>query len=149
MKRLGSGFREQGGGWAKVIIDSLKENNSDAISRVLSLIKRSTCKEDKLYLEIVDKILREKLLEESVNDTSRVQGFPKRITVFMFSKKSSLEFDGIKSINSTAYLSKMLKKLEEPPPVNALEVEARDLVKARLELISEELRQLRAKEGKK
>ena len=98
------------GGWAKVTIDSLKENNSDAISRVLSLIKRSTCKEDKLYLEVVDKILREKLLEESVNDTSRVQGFLKRITVFMFSKKASLEFNGIKSINSTAYLSQDVKE---------------------------------------
>ena len=43
----------------------------------------------------------------------------------------------------------MLKKLEDPPPVNALEVEARDLVKARLELISEELRQLRAERMKK
>ena len=77
-----------------------------------------------------------------MNDTSRVQGFPKRITVFMFSKKESLEFEGIKWINNTAYLSEMLKKLEEPPPVNALEVEARDLVKARLELVSEELIQL-------
>ena len=67
----------------------------------------------------------------------------------MFSKKASLEFEGIKTINSTAYLSKMLKKLEDPPPVNALEVEARDLVKARLELISEELRQLRAERSKK
>ena len=137
------------GGWAKVTIDSLKENNSNAISGVLSLIKRSTCKEDKLYLEIVDKILREKLLEESVNDTSRVQGFPKRITVYMFSKKASLELEEIKSINSTAYLSEMLKKLEEPPPVNALEVEARDLVKSRLELVSEELRQLRAEASNK
>ena len=58
----------------------------------------------------------------------------------MFSIKASLEFDGIKYINNTVYLSEMLKKLEEPPPVNALEVEVRDLVKATLELISEELR---------
>ena len=113
------------------------------------MIKRSTCMEDKLFLEVVDKILRENLMEESVNDTSRVQGFPKRIMVFMFSKKASLEFDGIKSINSTAYLSEMLKNLEEPPPVNALEVEARDLVKARLHIVFEELRQLRAEESKK
>ena len=137
------------GGWSKVTIDSLKENNSNAISGVLSLIKRSTCKEDKLYLEVVDKIYKEKMLEESINDTSRVQGFPNRITVYMFSKKSFLEFEGIKSINSTTYLSEMLKKLEEPPLVNALEVEARDLVKAILELVSEELRQLRDKESKK
>ena len=130
------------GGWAKVTIDSLKENNSNTISGALSLIKRSTCKEEKLYLEIVDKILREKLPEQSVNDTSRVQGFPKWIIVYMFSKKESLEFEGIKSINSTVYLSEMLKKVEEPPPVNALEVEARDLVKYRLELVFEELRQL-------
>ena len=33
----------------------------------------------------------------------------------------------------------MLKKLEDPPPVNALEVEAKDLFKSILELISEEL----------
>ena len=104
------------------------------------MIKRSTCKEDKLFLEVVDKILREKLMEESVNDTLRVKGFPKWITVFMFSKHASLEFDGVKSINSTVYLSEMLKKLEVPPPVNALEVEARDLVKSRLDLVvTEEL----------
>ena len=79
------------GGWAKVTIDSMKDNNSNAISRVLFIIKRSTCKEDKLYLEVVDKILREKLVEELVSDTQRVKGFPKRITVFMFSKKASLK----------------------------------------------------------
>ena len=67
----------------------------------------------------------------------------------MFSKKVSLEFDGVKSINSTAYLSDMLKKLEAPPHVNTLEVEARDLVKARLDLESEELKQLRQEEMKK
>ena len=46
------------GGWAKVTIDSLKENNSVTIFRVLSLIKRSTCKEDKLYLREVSQILK-------------------------------------------------------------------------------------------
>ena len=63
--------------------------------------------------------------------------------MFMFSKKASLEFDGVKSINNTAYPSEILKKLEVTPHVNALEVEARDLVKARLDLVSEELKQLR------
>ena len=67
----------------------------------------------------------------------------------MFSKKASLDFEGIKTLNSTTYLTEMLKKLDDPPPVNALEVEARDLVKARLDLISEELRQLRAERMKK
>ena len=36
----------------------------------------------------------------------------------------------------------MLKNLEEPPPVDSLEVESRDLVKARLDLVIEEPRQL-------
>ena len=144
MKSLGSHFQKAKGGLVKVTVESLKENNSEAIFRVLSMIKRSTFKADKLYLEAIEKIHRNKLDEEAVNNTSRVQGFPKRITVYMFSKKASLGFEGIKTINSTAYLTEMLKKLEDPPPVNALEVEARDLVKARLELISEELRQLRA-----
>ena len=48
---------------------------------------------------------------ETVNDTERVKGFPKRIIVFMFSKKTSLEFNGVASINSSAYLSELLKKL--------------------------------------
>ena len=125
-------------------VESLKENNSESIFRVLSMIKRSTFKADKLYLEAIEKIYKNKLDEEAVNNTSRVQGFPKRITVYMFSKKASLDFEGIKTINSTVYLTEMLKKLEDPPPVNALEVEARDLVKDILELISEELRQLKA-----
>ena len=142
-------FQGARGGLVKVSLESLKENNSEAIFRVLSMIKRSTFKADKLYLEEIERIFKNKLNEEAVNDTSRVQGFPKRITVYMFSKKASLDFEGIKTINSTAYLTEMLKKLDDPPPVNALEVEARDLVKARLELITEELRQLRAERMKK
>ena len=142
-------FQKARGGIVKVIVESLKENNSESIFRVLSMIKRSTFKSDKLYLEVIEKIHRNNLDEEVVNNTSRVQGFPKRITVYMFSKKASLDFEGIKSINSTAYLTEMLKKLEDPPPVNALEVEARDLVKVGLELISEELRQLKAERIRK
>ena len=113
------------------------------------MIKRSTCKEDKLYLREVNQSMREKLMEETVNDTQRVKGFPKRIIVFMFLKKASLEFEGVKSINNTAYLSKMLKKLEVPPPVNTLEVESRDIVKDRLDLVTEELKQLHQDELKK
>ena len=60
----------------------------------------------------------------------------------MFSKKTSLEFEGVASINRTAYLTEMLKELEVPPHVKPLEVEARDLVKARLEVVMEELRKL-------
>ena len=142
-------FQRQRGGQEKVVIDRLKDNKTNAISRVLSMIKRSKCKVDMLYLEVVDKILREKLMEESINDTLRVKEFPKWITMFMFSKEASLKFDGVKSINSTAYLYEMLKNLEVPPPENALEVEARDLVKARLDLVTEELKQLRQDELKK
>ena len=136
------------GGWAKVTVDNLNTNNSETIFRVLSLIKRSTCKEDKLYLRQVSQILKDKQMEETINDTTRVKGFPKWITVYMFSKKASLEFEEVKSINNTTYLSEMLKKLEEQPPVNALEVEKRNLLKARLNLVTEELRQLRDEKNK-
>ena len=130
-------------------LKSLNENNFEAIFRVLSMIKRSTFKGDKLYLEEIERVFKNKLNEEAVNDTSRVQGFPKRITMYMFSKKASLDFEGIKTINSTAYMTEMLKKLDDPPPFNALEVEAKDLVKVRLNLITEEPRQLRAERMKK
>ena len=64
------------GGWATVTIDSLIENNSVTIFRVLSLIKRSTCKEDKLYLREVSQIPKDKQIVETINDTQRVQGHP-------------------------------------------------------------------------
>ena len=65
-------FQKARGGQGKVTIESLKENNSEAIIRVLSMIERSIFKADKLYPEIVEKIYRDKLQEEFVNDTSRV-----------------------------------------------------------------------------
>ena len=55
-------FPRHRGGHAKIAIDKLKDNNSNAITRVLSMIKRSTCKEDKLFLREVDQILREKFM---------------------------------------------------------------------------------------
>ena len=127
----------------------MKVNNSKAIRKALSMVKRSTCKEDKLFLGKINQILNKKVMLEIVNDIENVQGFPKRITVFMFSKKTSLEFEGVVSINSTAYLTEMLKKLEVPPPANTLEVEATDVVKARLDLVIEELRKLHREDLKK
>ena len=91
------------------------------------------------FLGKISQILKEKVMLETVNGTKRVQGFPKRITVLMFSKKTYLEFEGYASINNTAYLTEMLKKLKVPPLVNTLKVEARDIVKTRLEVIMEEL----------
>ena len=78
----------------KIGLDKLKLNNSTSIRRVMSMIKRSTCNEDKLYLKEVNQILMEKgHVRNSEHDIKRVKGFPKRITVFMFSKKTSLEFE--------------------------------------------------------
>ena len=88
-------------------------------------------------------------MKETMNDAQRVKGFPKRITVFIFSKKASLEFEGVNSMKNIVYLSEMLKKLEVPPHVNTLEVEAIDLVKARLDLVTEEMKQLYREELQK
>ena len=65
MERLGSDFKKSRGGWAKVTVDNLKANNSETIFRVLSLIKRSTCKEDKLYLREVSQILKDKQMDSN------------------------------------------------------------------------------------
>ena len=85
---------------------------------------------------------------QTLNDTEIVRGFQKRIIVFMFSKKTSIEFEGVVSINNTSYLKKMLKKLEVPPHVNTLEFEARDMVKARLKVKMEELIKLHKEDQK-
>ena len=92
----------------------------------------STCKSDKLALQPIHERLKNRLEIERVNNTKRVQDFPKRITVFVLSKKSSLLFEVVRKMKSVTYLNLLLKKLEEPEPVNALEVEARDLVKYRI-----------------
>ena len=142
-------FKKHRGGRINIGLDKLNFNNSTSIKRVLSIIKMSTCKEDKLFLGEVNQILKEKVMLETVNDTERVKGFPKRITVFMFPKKTTLEFERVALINITAYLTKLLKKLEVPPHVNTLEVEAIDIVKARLDLVTEELKQLHQEDLKR
>ena len=48
-------FPKARGGLVKVPVESLKENNSESIFRALSMIKRSTFKADKLYLETIEK----------------------------------------------------------------------------------------------
>ena len=53
------------------------------------------------------------------------------------------------SLKESSQSTEMLKKLEVPPSVNTLEVEARDLFKARLDLVIEELKQLHQDELKK
>ena len=44
-------FKKHRGGRTKIRLDKLKLNNSTSIRRVLSMIKRSTCNEEKLYLK--------------------------------------------------------------------------------------------------
>ena len=134
-------FKKNRGGQTKIGLDKLNLNNSTSIKRVMSVMKRSTCKEDQLFLGEVNQILRKKVLLEIVNDVKRVKGLPKRITVFMF--------EGVASINNTAYLIELLKKPEVSPLVNTLEVEARDLVKERLDLVTEELKQIHKEDLKR
>ena len=49
-------FKRSRGGQVKIAIEKLKDNNSTSITRMLSLLKRSTCKEYKLYLKEVNQI---------------------------------------------------------------------------------------------
>ena len=43
-------FKKSSGGLSKIDIDDMKFNNSKAIKKALSMVKRSTYKEDKLFL---------------------------------------------------------------------------------------------------
>lgn len=83
----------------------------DAIKQVLTIVKFSTCKDDKLTLKPIKDILRLRLQIEGVNDTERVQEYPKRITVYVLSNKSSLLFETIKIIKNLTYLRMLLHKL--------------------------------------
>ncbi|KAL8120179.1 hypothetical protein AgCh_017355 [Apium graveolens] len=100
-------YNRKGGSTVKAYLDMMKENDSTTIYKVLSMVKRSTNKEDKQALKPMEKILKEK-------------------------RKVSLEFEAIFKINSVSYLNELLKNLEDPPSENTLEVEARDVVKSRL-----------------
>ena len=52
-------------------------------------------------------------------------------------RKSSLLFDLVPKCSKVKYLEIMLHELNNPPPVNALEIEARDCVQARLNELKE------------
>ena len=43
---------------SKIDIDDMKVNNSKAIRKALSMVKRSTCKEDKIFLGKINQILK-------------------------------------------------------------------------------------------
>ena len=92
--------------------------------------------------------LRNRREFERINNTERVQDFPKRITVFVLSRKSSLLFEAVEKMESLSYLRLLLKKLESPEPVNALEVEARDLVKFRISKIEQTRQEKKDKSSK-
>ncbi|KAL8119136.1 hypothetical protein AgCh_016589 [Apium graveolens] len=106
-------------------------------TQALTDVKLSTYKDDKVALIPIIKILDEVMEEESINDTRRVRGHPKKITVFVMSRKSSLLFDLVPKCSKVKYLEIMLHELNNPPPVNALEIEARDFVQARLNEMKE------------
>ena len=65
-------IKKSRGSQVKIAIENIKINNSTSITRVLSLMKISMCKGDKLYLEEVNQILKERIMFEIVNDTKRV-----------------------------------------------------------------------------
>lgn len=118
-----------------VKVSKLRLYPSEEIQKVLLNIKRSTNRKDKIALRSVQEIYRLKDEEERAMDTQRVKNNPKRITVSLTTKQFSLEFKGVKTINHIPTLETLLQRLEVPDPENALETEARDLVKARLKLL--------------
>ena len=52
--------------------------------------------------------------------------------VFVMSRKSSLLFDLVPKCTKVKYIEIILHELNNPPPVNALDIEAHDYVQARL-----------------
>lgn len=133
----------------KTPISNFEDSRSECIREVLKDVQVSTCKNDKLALKPIQEKLINRLEIEQVNNTKRVQDFPKRITVFVLFKKSSLLFDVVRRMKSVSYLKLLLKKLEEPEPINALEVEARDLVKFRISQLEQRKQNRKDKASKK
>lgn len=62
--------------------------------------------------------------------------------MYVFDKKSYLFLSGISTINNIPYLEELLKNLEDPPPLNGLKVEFRDLVKSGHQIKEEQMRKL-------
>ena len=61
--------------------------------------------------------------------------------------KSSLLVDLVPKCSKVKYLEIMLHELNNPPPVNALEIEARDYVQARLNELKESPPKKKASKG--
>ena len=72
MERLGFVSQRAEEASQRLKFDNIKFNNSKAIMTTLSMIKRSTCKEDKLLLGNISQILKEKIMLKTVNDTEKV-----------------------------------------------------------------------------
>ena len=62
----------------RIRIKDFRTSESSSIQQALTDVKLSTCKDDKVALIPIIKILDEVMEEESINDTRRVRGHPKR-----------------------------------------------------------------------
>ena len=128
---------------SRIPISTFEQSKAEYISKVLRDIKLSTCKDDKLALKPIQERPMNILELERVNNIGRVKDYPKRITIFVLSRKSSLSFEAVQNMESMTFRRMLLQRLEDPEPVNTLEVEARDLVKLRISRLEER------KQGKK
>ena len=64
-------------------INTFNKNSSATIAKVLSRMKRSTYKGDKMAIKPIMEILTQKRKTKSMNNTDRVLDTPKRVTIFV------------------------------------------------------------------
>lgn len=123
----------------EITIEHLQVGDSHTISKAQQRVKRTTNTADKIARGLMETALNNIIALQTISDTRIVQNNPKRVGIYVLSKMSSVLVTSIATINSTTYLKKLLEKLEDPQPENALEIEAREFVKARLEEKEDEL----------
>ena len=80
---------------------------------------------------------------EAMHNTKRVHGHPSRIIMTIEGMKLKLTFKKLKKMKHLTSLEKLNKKFENPPPINALEQLALNIITARIHEIESMCTQVR------
>ena len=130
-------------------LDEIGTFSSKRITRAIGRVKWSVVKEDKVVLKKLLEHLEVRKVVETMQNTSRVHTHPSKIIMTIEGMELKLTFKKLKQMVHIPSLEMMKKKLEQPPPENALEQVALNVITSRIKEIEAKMARRKEEEASK
>ena len=127
-------------------LDEIGEFLSKRITRAIGRVKCFEVKEDKAVLKKLLELLEIRKAVETMHNTLRFRAHPSRIIMTIEGMELKLTFKKLKQMVHIPSLERIKKKLEQPPPENALKKVALNVITSRIEEIEAKMAQRKEEE---